>query len=101
MASEKWGYLLSIPNEGNHRLYIVLFMAGQGVCAHPCVCVCVCQMVDVMLRACSEGQGKEKAVLSLPDSLSSVLNECIVICFPSQTHLYFYWITPDAQPEPT
>lgn len=32
MASEKWGYLLSIPNEGNHRLYIVLFMAGQGLC---------------------------------------------------------------------
>lgn len=42
MASEKWGYLLSIPNEGNHQVYIVLFMAGQGVCVCTCTCGCLC-----------------------------------------------------------
>lgn len=54
MASEKWGYLLLIPNEGNHRVYIVLFIAWQGVC------VCVQQIVYVMLRASSEGQREKK-----------------------------------------
>lgn len=93
MAGEKWGYLLSIPNEGNHRVYIVLFMARQGL--RVCLCVHTRQSM-------SGGQRKEMKVLSFLGSLSpSILNECIVICFPSQTHLYFYWITPDAQPEPT
>ena len=56
------------------------------------VCVCVYQTVDVRPREASEGQRKEmKVCLSPLGSLSpSILNECIVICFPSQTHLYFY-----------
>lgn len=67
------------------------------------LCVCVYQTVNVKQRESSEGQRKEiKVFLSLPGSLSAfVLNECIVIYFPSQPHLYFYWITPDAKPEPT
>lgn len=70
MASEKWGYLLSIPSEGNHPVYIVLFMAGQELRAR----VCVCQTVDARPRESSEGQRKEmKVFLSLPGSLSLLL----------------------------
>ncbi len=78
MASEKWGYLLSIPNEGNHRVYIVLFMARRGLR------VCVNQMVDVRPREAFEGQRTEmKVFLLLPLFLS-----------------YFKWVHSDLFSQP-
>ena len=79
MASEKWGYLLSIPNEGNHRVYIVLFMAERGRR------VCVRQTVDVRPTVSSEGQGKEMKVFPL---LSGALS------------FYFEWVHSDLFSQP-
>lgn len=99
MASEKWGYLLSIPNEGNHHVYIVLFMAERGQRARECVCAG--WLMWGWEYPLKDGEKKWKSFSRSPVLFPSILNECIVICFPSQTHLYFYWITPDTQPEPT
>ena len=96
MAGEIWGYLLSISNKGNRWVNIRLFMVGQGL---KCIWVkLMCDWEDLL----KEREEAMKVFLSLRSSpYLSIFDECLVICFPGQPHLYFYWITPDAQPEPT
>lgn len=65
MDVEKWGYLLSIPNDANHQVYI-------------CLCMCVYTMVNVRLKASSEGQRKLIKVLSLP-----IFNVHMAVVFPA------------------
>lgn len=70
MDGEKWGYLLSIANDGNHQVYIVLFMA---------VCMCVYMMVEVRPRASCEGQRNLINLLPLP-----IFNVHMAVYFPAR-----------------